>query len=65
MIDSAKHLKEAAAAMLDVKTEHQLGNWHDRFMASDDYASMSDDDARELERLYQKRAGRFMGVLAG
>lgn len=65
MIDSAKHLKEAAAAMLEVKTEHQLGDWHEIWMNTLDYLHLSDDDARELERLYQKRAGRFMGVLAG
>ena len=65
MTDGAKHLKEATAAMLEVKTEHQLGDWHDAWMSSDQYAAMSDDDAAELERLYQKRAGRFWGVMAG
>lgn len=65
MTDSAKHLKEATAAILEVKTEHQLGVWEDQWMSTLDYLHLSDEDARELERLYQKRAGRFMGVLAG
>lgn len=64
MTDSAKHLKDATAAMLEVKSGRHLDDWHDIWMSSDQYAAMSDDDVRELELMYQRKADRYWGVLA-
>jgi hypothetical protein len=65
MTDSAKHLQTARQAMDLVKTEADLLAWHEAHMNTLDYLHLTEDDARELEDLYQRRAGRFMGVLAG
>lgn len=65
MTDSAKHLEAADSALALVKTEAQLMAWHDLFMASDDYAGMTDADARALEALYRAKAAWFWGVMAG
>lgn len=65
MTDSKKHLEAADGALALVKTEAQLMAWHDLFMASDEYAGMSDEDARTLEALYRAKAGWFCGAMAG
>lgn len=62
MIDSKKHLADADNAIALVKTEADLMAWHDRWMASDDYAGMTDRDAKTLEALYRAKAGWFWGV---
>ncbi len=64
MTDSKKHLAAAEAALALVKTEHDLMAWHDQWMAGEDYAGMTDADARVLEALYSKKAGWFWGVMA-
>ena len=65
MTDSKKHLSEAIVAMGEVKTESQLVQWHDNWMNSADYLSLDEEDARQLEQAYQRKAGWFMGVGAG
>jgi len=65
MTESKEHLEAADSAMALVKTEEDLMAWHDRWMASDDYAGMADDDVAQLEALYRAKAGWFMGVMAG
>lgn len=65
MTDSKKHLESADSALALVKTEAQLMAWHDLFMSSDDYAAMSDEDAKALEALYRAKAGWFWGAMAG
>jgi hypothetical protein len=65
MTDSKKHLAAAKAALALVKSEHALNAWHDLYMSSDDYAGMSDEDAKALEEMYRRMAGWFWGVMAG
>lgn len=65
MTDSKKHLAQATVAMAEVKTEQQLIQWQDTWMNSADYLALAEDDARELEQVYQRKAGWFMGVGAG
>lgn len=61
------HLSKAEAALATVKTPEQLDEWHDAWMAGEDYASMPDADAKVLERLYQAAHARvhFPGALVG
>lgn len=65
MTDSRKHLADAESALALVKTEAQLMAWHDRWMTGADYIELAQEDARTLEALYQRKAGWFMGVMAG
>lgn len=50
-----------------VKDDAGLMQWHDEFMSDDHYASMLDDDAKVLERLYQSAHVRvnYPGALVG
>jgi hypothetical protein len=36
-----------------------LMEWHDNWMSTDDYTSMCDSDANELEDLFQRNASSF------
>lgn len=67
MTQSAEHLAKAEAALDMVKDDAGLMQWHDEFMSDDHYASMLDDDARALERLYQSAHVRvnYPGALVG
>ena len=65
MTDSKRHVAQAKLAMAEVKTERQLVEWHDQWMNSAEYLALAEDDARELEQTYQRKAGWFMGVGAG
>ena len=65
MTDSATYLAKAEAALALVKTETDLMAWHEEYANSFEYLNMTDTDARTLEALYQRKAGWFMGVMAG
>lgn len=65
MTDSAKYVLEALRDVALVKTEEALLGWHDLYMNTVEYLALSEDEARQLERAYQKKAGWFMGVGAG
>jgi hypothetical protein len=60
---SATQLSKAGAALEDVSTEDDLMEWHDNWMSSDDYTSMCDSDANELEDLFQRNASSFTDEL--
>ena len=59
MVRSATQLLKAGAARGDVATEDDLMEWHDNWMSTDDYTSMCDSDANELEDLFQRRSRGF------
>jgi hypothetical protein len=56
---SATQLSKAGAALDLVVTEADLMEWHDNWMSTDDYTSMCDSDANELEDLFQRRSRGF------
>jgi hypothetical protein len=56
---SATQLLKAGAALGDVATEDDLMEWHDNWMSTDDYTSMCDSDANELESLFRLSSSGF------
>jgi hypothetical protein len=65
MTDTAAYLAEALNEIARVTSEASLMGWHDCWCNSLEYLQLTDDEARQLEDAYQRKAGWFMGVGAG
>jgi len=65
MTKTAEYVAKALLEMTFVKSEESLLGWHDVWMNSVEYLHLSEDEARQLEAAYQRKAGWFMGVGAG
>jgi hypothetical protein len=64
MNKSASQLSDAGAALCAVGSEIDLMKWHDVWMSTDEYTSMSDDDAKEIEGIFQTQSELFSGTSA-
>ena len=65
MTDTAAYLAEALKDIARVTSEASLLGWHDLYFTSLEYLQLTEDQARQLEDAYQRKAGWFMGVNAG
>lgn len=65
MTTSAEYLAEALREIEFVKSEEALLGWVDLWMNTIEYIGLTHEEALELEQAYQRKAGWFMGVLAG
>lgn len=59
MTNPATVQSEACLALRLVVTENELMTWHDAWMSSDEYTSMSDGDAGKLEEMFQSASEIF------
>lgn len=59
MMKNSTGLTEACIALRLVATEGELMTWHDAWMSSDEYTSMSDGDAGKLEEMFQSASEIF------
>lgn len=65
MTNTAEYLAEALRVIELVKSEEALLGWADVWMNSVEYIHLTEEEAREIEEAYQRKAGWFMGVGAG
>lgn len=65
MTDTAAYVANALLEMTLVKSEEALLGWHEAWMNTVEYLHLTQDEARQLEQAYQRKAGWFMGVGAG